>query len=400
MRFGFKTKIIIGLGTVFCFCSNVYSTELTEGLIRIWIASDKPHDGIVKVGKKFTEETGIDIKVEFPERVELRFEQEASRGSGSDIFMWAHDRIGLMAENNYIVPIEPSAKFKERFADLSWEAVKYKGKIYAYPIVIEALGLVCNKELIKNVPSTFEQFIELDKTYKEKGKNAIIWDYGIPYYTYPLLSANGGYSYKLKDNGYDLTDTGISNEGSKIGMNFLLKLIDKKVLPRPINYDLSENSFIQGNSACTINGPWVWSIYEGNGIDFSVHDFPTINGNKPKPMVGVLTASINASSPNIEQAKLFLENYLLTDEAYALLESDRTIGVAALNSYEQKQEKGKFGNFITVTKKIAEKGDVMPNVPSMMKYWSSLLTAIKTSVSKKKDIDDALKIAEKRVKQN
>ena len=41
---------------------------------------------------------------------------------------------------------------------------------------------------------------------------------------------------------------------------------------------------------------------------------PTFKGKPSKPFVGVLSAGINAASPNKELAKEFLENYLMTDQ--------------------------------------------------------------------------------------
>ena len=47
----------------------------------------------------------------------------------------------------------------------------------------------------------------------------------------------------------------------------------------------------------------------------------------------MLSAGINAASPNKELAKEFLENYLLTDEGLEAVNKDKPLGAVALKSY-------------------------------------------------------------------
>ncbi len=68
-------------------------------------------------------------------------------------------------------------------------------------------------------------------------------------------------------------------------------------------------------------------------INYGVTLLPTFNGKPSKPFVGVLSAGINAASPNKELAKEFLENYLLTDQGLDEVNKDKPLGAVALKSF-------------------------------------------------------------------
>ncbi len=48
----------------------------------------------------------------------------------------------------------------------------------------------------------------------------------------------------------------------------------------------------------TINGPWAWSNIDKSKVNYGVTLLPTLKANHLKPFVGVLSAGINAASPN------------------------------------------------------------------------------------------------------
>ncbi len=92
------------------------------------------------------------------------------------------------------------------------------------------------------------------------------------------------------------------------------------------DYSIAEAAFNKGETAMTINGPWAWSNIDTSKVNYGVTVLPTFKGQPSKPFVGVLSAGINAASPNKELAKEFLENYLLTDEGLEAVNKDKTAG--------------------------------------------------------------------------
>ena len=307
--------------------------------------------------------------------------------------MWGHDRYGEWVKSGLLTPIEPTKEELNKFQDVAWKAMTVDGKIYGYPVSIEAIALICNKDIVPQAPKTFEELIALDDKLKGEGKRAIMWDYNNAFFSYPLLSANGGYAFKRKaDGSYDVKDTGVNNEGAKMGVKFLVDLIKGDHMQKGADYGIMESSFVNGKVACIINGPWSWGQY--SKIKYSVNPIPTLNGKPGKPFVGVQGMTINQASPNKDLAKEFLLNYLLTDEGLEEMNKDKPLGAAALKSYEAKLEKDER---IATTMANAKIGDPMPSVPEMNRFWSSLQTALKNATTGRQTIEEALKTAEDRI---
>ncbi len=63
------------------------------------------------------------------------------------------------------------------------DAVRYNGKLIAYPIAVEALSLIYNKDTVPNPPKTWEEIPALDKELKAKGKSALMFNLQEPYFT-------------------------------------------------------------------------------------------------------------------------------------------------------------------------------------------------------------------------
>ncbi len=100
------------------------------------------------------------------------------------------------------------------------DAVRYNGKLIAYPIAVEALSLIYNKDLLPNPPKTWEEIPALDKELKAKGKSALMFNLQEPYFTRPLIAADGGYAFKYENGKYDIKDVGVDNAGAKAGLTF------------------------------------------------------------------------------------------------------------------------------------------------------------------------------------
>ncbi|KLV10431.1 maltose/maltodextrin ABC transporter substrate-binding protein MalE [Photobacterium ganghwense] len=367
---------------------------IEEGQLTIWINGDKGYNGLAEVGKKFEADTGIKVTVSHPDALEEKFPQMASTGDGPDIIFWAHDRFGGYAQAGLLAEIKPSDDFKAKFVDFTWDAVSYSGKYVGYPVAVEALSLIYNKDLVANPPKNWEDIAALDKELQKKGKRAIMWNLQEPFFTWPILAADGGYAFKFTANGYDAKDVGVNNEGAKRAMNFVKNLVDKGVIAADVDYSIAESGFNQGNVAMTINGPWSWSNIDKAGINYGVTLLPKLNGNPSKPFVGVLTAGISTASPNQDLAVEFLENYLLTNEGLAKVNSDTPLGAVALKSFQQELSSDKR---IAATMDNAMNGEVMPNIPQMSAFWYAEKAAITNVVTGRQSVDDALNTVAERM---
>jgi len=177
-------------------------------------------------------------------------------------------------------------------------------------------------------------------------------------------------------------------------LQFLVDQVKAKVLNADTDYSIAEAAFNKGQTAMTINGPWAWSNIDKSGIHYGVAALPTLNGKPSKPFVGVLSAGINAASPNKELAKEFLENYLLTDAGLETVNKDKPLGAVALKSFQQKLEKD---TRIAATMNNAQNGEIMPNIPQMAAFWYAMRTATLNALSGRQTVDAALKDAQSRL---
>ncbi len=386
-----KTTIkTLALGAAVLFASTSLSQAFEDGKLLIWINGDKGFNGLQAIGDKFKAELGVDVVVEHPEAVTDKFQQSAATGDGPDIFIWAHDRFGEWAAAGLIAPVEPSAEVKDGIFDFAWDAVTFDGKVWGYPIAVEAVGLIYNKDLVPTPPATFE---EINSSTASGGKTAIMWDYNNTYFTMPLLMANGGYAFKKDDAGnFNGKDTGVNNEGSIKGGTALKNLIDSGTMPKGVDGGVVDASFAKGDVGIIINGPWSWANYEQAGINFGVAPLPSVDGQPSKPFIGVGALAINAASPNKDLAKELIENYLLTDEGVAAWNANGMLGATA----NIKAGESSSAN-VQATLANAAIGVPMPSNPEMGAFWSAMGPALSNITSGTQEVKPALDDAAKRI---
>ncbi len=242
--------------------------------------------------------------------------------------------------------------------------------------------------------SSWEEIPALDKQLRANGKSAIMWNLQEPYFTWPIIAADGGYAFKYENGKYNIKDVGVANAGSQAGLQFIVDLVKNKHINADTDYSIAEAAFNKGQTAMTINGPWAWNNIEQSKINYGVTLLPTFKGKPSKPFVGVLTAGINAASPNKELATEFLENYLLTNEGLADVNKDKPLGAVALKSYQEALAKDPK---IAATMQNSQNGEIMPNIPQMSAFWYAERSAVINAVSGRQTVKAALDDVQTRI---
>lgn len=133
--------------------------------------------------------------------------------------------------------------------------MRYNGKLIAYPIAVEALSLIYNKDLLPTPPRSWEEIPALDSKLRAQGKSAIMWNLQEPYFTWPLIAADGGYAFKYVNGRYETNNVGVDNAGSRAGLQFLVDMVKNKHINADTDYSIAEAAFNKGQTAMTINGP-------------------------------------------------------------------------------------------------------------------------------------------------
>ena len=381
-------------------CSVARVFAWTDGELLVWINGDKGSRGLAEVGKKFEKDLGIQVKVETPDGLTDKFQAAAQSGKGPDIVFWAHDRLGEWADAGLLKPLDIKADYKANFIPMSWDAVTHNNQVWGYPIALEAISLIYNKQYVTGTPPA--QLSEIPAFAKDlKGKNpnliAIMWDYNTPYFSWPFVASGGGYPFKKVEGGYDVNDIGVNNEGAVKGLQAIVDLITTGVMPKGASYSVMDQKMNSGDLAMMVSGPWAWANLRKSGIDFGLAPLPGVAGNPGRPFVGVLAALINRSTPNADIAAQFIEKYVATEDGLKTINADVPIGVPALKALSE--EMAAKDPLIKATFENAKNGDVMPNIPQMGKFWSSMATAFELATngqaSPKAALDDAKKNMEK-----
>ncbi|NWG73119.1 MAG: maltose/maltodextrin ABC transporter substrate-binding protein MalE [Rubrivivax sp.] len=365
------------------------------GKLLVWINGDKGYNGLQKVGDEFAKKSGVPVTVEHPEDAPGKFQQAAAAGKGPDIFCWPHDRMGEWAQSGLIVPINPSKKVRDEVEDTAWKAFGYQGKTWGYPLSVEAIGLIYNKALVKTPPKSFDDVIKLDKELSAQGKKAILWDYNNTYFTWPLLAAGGGYVFGRDAKGeLDPTKVGVNNAGAVAGAQLLADMIKNGQMPKGSGYAEMEAAFTKGQVAMMISGPWAWDNLRKANIDFGVAPIPDVAGKPAKPFVGVLGCMIAAPSKNKDIAKEFIENHLMRPAGLKTVNADVPLGTPANKAFFTELSSNPN---IKATMENARRGEPMPNIPEMGRFWSSMASALENITNGRQSPKEALDAAAARM---
>ena len=311
--------------------------------------------------------------------------------------IWAHDRLGEWADTGLLLPIDPDPAFTNRIFPKALAAFTHRGRLWGYPLAMESTGLLYNKALISEneIPANLADCAQLAPRLKARGAAPILWDYNNAYFTFGLLAADGGYIFgQGPDGAYDVADVGVDRPGAVAGLEAIVGLIRAGVLPSSLSYSVAEAHMNQGQLAMFVSGPFAWENLKKSGIDFGVTTIPGVNGQPARPFVGVVGAVFNRSSPNLDLAQEFLENYLITPPGLDAMDRHVPLGVPALiDAY-----RAKAGDpHVAGSMKNIEVGLLMPNIPQMGVFWSAMESALATATSGRAEPRAALENARQRM---
>ena len=380
---------LVGLAIAIAACSALPGRAADAPKLLIWINGDKGYNGLQKVGDAFAKESGVTVVVQHPEGATDKFQAAAAAGKGPDIFCWPHDRTGEWARSGLLVPIHPPKRVRDEIDDSAWKAFTYKGMVWGYPLAIEAVGLVVNRDLVKTVPTTFDEVMALDKELAKRGKKAILWDYNKSFFTWPLLAGAGGQVFGRSSSGeLDPSVVGVNSTGAVAGANMLSRLIEEGYMPRGARYAEMEAGFARGEVAMMITGPWAWDNARKAKINFSVAPVPAVIPGKPsKTFVGVLGCMIAAPSKVKDIAREFIENHMLRVEGLKTISADVPLGTPANKAYFA--ELSGDAN-IRATMENARTGEPLPNIPELGRFFPAMDAALEAISQGRQSPKDAL----------
>jgi maltose/maltodextrin transport system substrate-binding protein len=370
----------------------------TNGELLIWMDSDRG-EAFEMIAKRFEKDLGIKVTIDTPENMIDSFQIAAQAANGPDIMIWAHDKVGQWADAGLIAPVDVSHEFVDKFFQKGWQAVLHQDWIWGYPIALETVTLIYNNKLLDDPPPTdLSQLVSINRKMKNKhpGVMTILWDYKSAYYSWGILASAGGYAFGKKGTDYDLRNVGVATPGAVEGLSKIVSLVRAGILPKSVDYSTTEELMGLGKLVMMISGPWAWSNLTKSRIDFGLSPIPGVDGNVGHPFVGVMVAYLNRSSPNQDVAKEFLERYALTQEGLITMDQAKPIGIPALISLYNKM--ANESALLRQLKISVDYGEVMPNIPQMGRFFSSVGAALEIATQGRARPRAALRDAAARIK--
>lgn len=389
--------LLLGFTMVFGLIGVAWAS--TPGVLTIW--ADEVRAPILEaVAAEFEAVYGIPVVIHELSFGELkgRFLIAAPAGEGPDILIGAHDWVGELAAGGLLAPVHMRAEEIALFTPVGLEAFSWGGDLFGFPYIMEAIALFYNRDLIAEPPATFEELIAVARelTDREAGDFGFLWDAANFFFTFPLLSAQGGYVFAMRDGALDPTAIGLANEGAIAGGELILRLVEEGIIFPGVDYGTKAGLFTAGRVAMILNGPWFIRDARAAGINYGIAKIPTIAGHTPRPFVGVHGFMINALSENRIIANEFLKRFVFTKEVQlAIWRADPRIPtfIPALEAPEVMADP----DVVAISLSAAD-GIPMPNIPEMGAVWAAMGPALSHIITQDLSPADALAAAVEDIK--
>lgn len=378
----------------------VYSHEIlaTERLV-VWEDVGRAST-IASAVKDFEKIYDCDVDVlEKPmyHQVEL-LEKQGPKGEGPDVVVLASDMVGVAKDKNLISQIHFMQVENSQYLPNSIASVTVDGELYSVPKTIETLILFYNKDLLKEPPSTLEEYVDLSKKLRKKGKYGLLAKWELFYTTYALMHGYGAYIFRTDNDGtINLNSYGLDTDGAVESLKVLLKMSKADLVYDCLSgvdgYNRMYELFSSKKAIAVINGPWAIEDYLKAGINFGITTLPTLpNGNPMAGFLGIKGYSISKWSTHKDLAEDFLR--FINEHKYALLRYKESRQVPPIISVLQDPSLAN-DELIQVIAQQSVHAVNMPSIPEMSYVWSVMDKAIWKVIHAGLPIDHILEDARK-----
>lgn len=378
----------------------VYSHEIlaTERLV-VWEDVGRAST-IASAVKDFEKIYDCDVDVlEKPmyHQVEL-LEKQGPKGEGPDVVVLASDMVGVAKDKNLISQIHFMQVENSQYLPNSIASVTFDGELYSVPKTIETLILFYNKDLLKEPPTTLEEYVDLSKKLRKKGKYGLLAKWELFYTTYALMNGYGAYIFRTDNDGtINLNSYGLDTDGAVESLKVLRKMSKADLVYDCLSgvdgYNRMYELFSSKKAIAVINGPWAIEDYLKAGINFGITTLPTLsNGNPMAGFLGTKGYSISKWSTHKDLAEDFLR--FINEHKYALLRYKESRQVPPVISVLQDPSLAN-DELIQVIAQQSVHAVNMPSIPEMSYVWSVMDKAIWKVIHAGLPIDHILEDARK-----
>ena len=371
-------SLLLALAMVFTL-AGCGSQEVDTGSIVIW--HDK-EDAVAEVLQNYLNEALPDLTITLEKKTSLTDSLKLvgnDPSSAPDMFIFAHDKIGVFAEMGILAPVEellPEGELSN-YLGMTTEAATYKGTVYQLPLYFETLLFMYNRKYMTDdmVPSTTEELYSYMEVNTGRDRYGFVEQHSTAYYSAAWIHGFGGSI--ISEDGTPFPDP----EAVKAALRYHLKFV--ALMPGETEYSTVNTLFLEGKADSTIGGPWMVPSAREAGIDLGIAPMPTVDetGRALAPYSGVQGVQVlkYAAENKTEAVKTVLSALCGAEIGIDLALAS---GCAPANADCYDDERVANDELVQAMRSTAEIAVPMPNIPEMDVMWtvvSNLLTDVNLS---------------------
>ncbi|GAA5215889.1 extracellular solute-binding protein [Corallincola platygyrae] len=354
-----------------CLAISLLSAPATAADIELWHAH-QARAFIEQVVEKFTEETGVTVKITpfAPAKVKGELLLGAASGLTPDVILVPSDFLGLHQE---LKLTQVDADWNDSsLLDSAKQTTIISERQYGIPVIQgNHLMLYYNKAFVDSPATSWKELAKQQEELNQKGLKAIGWNYGEMYWFAPFLGAFDGWPMA----GDKVT---LNSPAMIKALNFYKQLSDRDIVPKWCDYDCAQKQFIAGEFAYSINGDWAYSDFRkelGDNLGLSV--LPTIDGQPLQPMSSSFALAFPRMQKDSETADMLKSLSLFFQKEQSQLHIYHEFKLLPVNGkvFEQVR-KNAIGDEKVILDQLALT-KAMPSEPAMAITWEALAKGYK-----------------------
>lgn len=305
--------------------------------------------------------------------------------SAPDLFIFAHDKIGVFAEMGILAPVEdllPQGALDD-YLDMTIQAAAYQGTVYQLPLYFETLLFMYNRRYMTDdmVPTTTEELYAYMEANTGRDRYGFVEQHSTAYYSAAWVHGFGGEI--ISEDGVPFPEAGAVKDALRYHLKFV------QLMPGETEYSTVNTLFLEGKADATIGGPWMVPSAREAGIDLGIAPMPSVDktGQPLAPYSGVqgVHALTFAAENKTDAVRAVLEA-LCAPEIGVELALASGCAPARAACYDDEAVAGDA--LVQAMRSTAEIAVPMPNIPEMDVMWtvmSGLLTDVNLSG---RDVDE------------
>lgn len=339
-------------------------------------------EAVIAALSDYLAQAAPDLDVQFEKKTSLTDSLKLVGNDPSaapDLFLFAHDKIGVFAEMGILAPVAPLLEdgTLDAFLPMTIDAATYKGTLYQLPLYFETLLFMYNRRYMRDeeVPATTEALYSYMENNTGRGRYGFVEQHSTAYYCAAWIHGFGGSI--IDSSAVPFPDEQAVQEALAYHLKFV------KLMPGETEYNTVNTLFLEGKADSTIGGPWMVPSAREAGIDLGIAPMPTVDetGLALAPYSGVQGLHVlkAAAEKKTDAVKALLRALAKPEIGTSLALAS---GCAPANSECYEDARVAEDPLVQAMRQTAEIAVPMPNIPEMDVMWtvvSNLLTDVNLS---------------------